>query len=59
MANGNNNSKILIWILIAVAVAAGLFWVISLLFPHVISKFTALLVSLLVVVSGAFLRRKK
>ena len=59
MAENNKSSKILLWVVIALVVAGGLFWAVSMLFPEIISKFATMLVGLLVVVTGLFFRRKK
>lgn len=59
MAENTKSSKILLWVVIAVVVAGGLFWVVSILFPEIIYKFATMLVGLLVVVTGLFFRRKK
>lgn len=59
MAENNNSSKILTWIVIILLVAGGLFWLASLLFPQIIAKLATLLVGLFVVITGLFLRRKK
>ena len=49
----------LYWLAILGAVALALYFIVSQLFPHLISKFTGLLVSLFVVVTGLFLRKKR
>jgi hypothetical protein len=59
MAENTKSSKILLWVVIALVVAGGLFWAVSMLFPEIISKFATMLVGLLVVVTGLFFRRKK
>lgn len=55
----NNTAKIALWTMGILAVTGLLLWGLSLFFPTIISKLTGLLVSLLLVVSGLFLRRKK
>lgn len=52
-------NKLTYWLLIAAAVVVALFLIGKFLFPALISEFSALLVGLLVFVSGLFLRRKK
>lgn len=59
MAGSNNTTKILIWVAITIATAGILIWLISIFFPQMIAKLSSLLVGLLVVVTGMFLRRKK
>lgn len=58
MAN-NNSSKLWIGILVGLVVTAILIWLLSLVFPQIITKLTSLIVGLFVVVTGLFLRRKK
>ena len=52
-------NKIGYWLLIAAIVVVALFFIGKYLFPALISELAALLVGLLVFVSGLFLRRKK
>ena len=51
--------KMLYWLVMIGAVALALYFIVSQLFPHLISKFTGLLVSLFVVATGLFLRKKR
>lgn len=55
----NNSVHVVRWVIGLLVVAGLLVWGLSLFFPAIITKLTGLLVSLLLVVSGLFLRRKK
>jgi len=58
MAN-NNTTKSWTWLLIALAVAAGIILIGYLLFPELISQLTKWIVGLMLVVTGLVFRRKK
>lgn len=55
----NNSPKSWSWLLIALAVAAGILLIGYLLFPEIISQFTKWIVGLLLVVTGLIFRKKR
>lgn len=58
-SNTNRTRTILYWLVIIAAVALALYFIAHYLFPELVSKFTALLLSLFVVITGMFLRKKR
>lgn len=57
--NQHRTRTILYWLLIIGGVAVALYFAAGYLFPQLISRFTALLLSLFVFVTGIFLRKKR
>ncbi len=57
--NQNRTRTILYGVIIVGGVALALYFIVSRLFPQLISKFTTLLMGLLVFVTGMFLRKKR
>lgn len=57
--NQNRTRTILYGVIIVGGVALALYFIVGRLFPQMISKFTTLLMGLLVFVTGMFLRKKR
>lgn len=58
-SNTNRTRTIIYWLVIIAAVALALYFIAHNWFPQLVSKFTALLLSLFVVITGMFLRKKR
>ena len=58
-SNQNRTRTILYWLAIAAAVAIALYFITDRWFPQLVSKFTALILSLFVFITGMFLRKKR